>query len=466
MPGDMKRACFDEKSNPAEIVKTPAWFGKKYLTKYLIRDVSFIISPMLKSPRFGFAVFFAAALTGTLCAGLPARAADGGDPYVFLLDGEGLFGYSDTDGSTGGDFSTSDKWLSSLALKLNGNDQLIGLYNGSFQQSDLFIRQEEGSQSSNQVMDNNFSFAFKKFVDSRTVFKPSFFYDIVYVKDSADEELGNGLYDYTDLGGGFENTHLFGEGADGSKLTYGFNYFRREYPNYRSLSALASRNPLEDREKDFDGYKLDAAYRAPWWFKTTGELSAQALLKNYVDKRTVDANGIFKDDNRQDTYLEAGGTLIKQVTKEMSVSLVTQWKGNYSNLDFYDTRNSLALTDDRFFENYYDYWAYVLAPGVSIRGPKIFQNASAPSSVRVGYTYEKTHYPGRVAQNTAGTLSDEDQEDLNHKVAAQLSVPLDQHWTWLLAGSYEKQTSNQAFEQTFRYTYETWSVLSGVRFEL
>lgn len=405
-------------------------------------------------------------------AALPARAeepapASGTDPFIFLLDGEALFGYADIAGPTEGDFSTSEKWLASAAYKVNEQDRLIALYNGSFRKDNIFIRQDEGSQSSNQLLSHNLSAAYQKYFGETFVFKPVFFYDTVFVKETADESLGDGLYDYEDLGGGFENTHLFagGDGQLNRKLTYGFSVFQREYPNYQTLEALSSRQPLEDKEKDFIGYKTDASWRAPWWFETTGRLSGTALVKDYTDKLTVDANGIRESDNRLDFYYEFEGTVLKPVTETLNAGFASAWKHNLSNLDFYDTRNTLALTDDRFFENYYDYFAYELRPFITVEGPKFVAEAK-PSSLQVSYTFEKTFYPGRTAQDISGVLLGEDQEDRNGKTSVQLTVPLSRQWSWILAASHEKQVSNQKFERTFLYSYESWSVLSGVSFEL
>ncbi len=406
------------------------------------------------------------AFAGTLPAAADESPANT-DPFIFLLDGEALFGYADIAGPTEGDFSTSEKWLASAAYKVNEKDRLIGLYNGSFRKDNIFIRQDEGSQSSNQLLSHNLSAAFKKYFGDAFVFKPVFFYDTVFVKETADESIGDGLYDYEDLGGGFENTHLFAS-ADGElnrKLTYGFNIFKREYPNYRTLEALSSRQPLEDKEKDFTGYKTDASYRAPWWFESTGRFAGIALFKDYTDKLTIDSNGIREGDNRQDFYYEIEGSIVRPFTETLSAGFASVWKQNFSSLDFYDTRNTLPLADDRFFENYYDYHAYVLRPFVTVKGPK-FSEASEESSLQVSYSFEKTFYPGRTAQDISGLLLSEDQEDRNGKTSAQLTVPLGRQWSWILSGSYEKQSSNQKFERTFLYSYESWSVLSGVRFEL
>ena len=287
-----------------------------------------------------------------------AEAPGASDPFIFLLDAEALFGYSDIAGPAEGDFSTSEKWLASAAYKVNEKDRLIGLYNGSFRKDNIFIRQDEGSQNSNQLLSHNLSAAFKKHFGESMVFKPVFFYDTVFVKETADEDLGDGLYDYEDLGGGFENMHLF-KGEDGKmrRLTYGFNVFQREYPNYRTLEALSSRQPLEDKEKDFFGYKADASWRTPWWFDTSARISGTALFKDYTDKLTVDANGIREDEERQDFYFEIGGSLFKELTEQVGIGFGSGFKNNSSNLNFYDTRNTLTLTDDRYFDGYYDYHA-------------------------------------------------------------------------------------------------------------
>jgi hypothetical protein len=413
-----------------------------------------------------------AAAVAFCLAGQPAQAAEEApqtpatDPFIYILDGESLFGYSDIAGPAAGDFSTSHKWLTSASYKVNEKDRLIALFNGSFRKDNIFIRQDEGSQASNQLLSYNLSAAYKKFFGDMMNFKPVFFYNVVLLKETADERLGKGLYDYEDIGGGFENTHqILGEDGKERLLTYGFNFFRREYPNYRTLEALSSREPLEDKEKDFLGYKLDGSYRAPWWFDTTARLEGTLLFKDYTDKLTVNSNGIRQNDGRQDLYLEFGGAVYKALTEQLNGGFSAMFKNNTSNLDFYDTRNTLALTDDRFFEGYYDYHAYELKPSLTVTGPTFFKGAK-PSSAQVSWAYEKTFYPGRTAQDVSGVLLGTDQVDRNAKTAVQLNVPMSKQWTWVMAGSYEKQVSNQKFENSYLYSYEAWSLLTGVSLEL
>ncbi len=82
-----------------------------------------------------------------------------------------------------------------------------------------------------------------------------------FSKQSADEQMGLGLYDYIDTGVYFENFNKgdFGETSD--KLTEGFKYIERTFRNYNTLESMVDTTLTPDeytREKDCLIYSLYA----------------------------------------------------------------------------------------------------------------------------------------------------------------------------------------------------------------
>ncbi len=387
-------------------------------------------------------------------------------PLVYILDGTALSGYSDVAGPTEGDFSINTTWLGSVGWNISDQTQAILAYNGSFQQSQLFIAQDEGAKESNQVMSNNLSAALKYAVNDNFVFEPNLFFDVIYVKETADEQLGRGLYDYEDKGAGFENTHVFDSQTDQIKfLTYGLTVFHRQYPHYSSLISQFSDSTLEQNEKDFYGYKLDTSYKTKLNQKLTGTLDGTFIFKDYTDKLNVSSDGIREEDKREDFYFEITGDLLQEINDSWSLGFGTGFTQNISSLDYYDTRNTTSLTDDRFFGGYYDYFKYFVSPSLLFK-PQINTDKNMNPLLQLSYTFDRTFYTGRNALDQFDTIKSEDQLDQSHTIFAQSTWPITSQLNWITSGSWKKQTSNNDFEQSYQYSYEVWSVLSGVSFEL
>ena len=411
---------------------------------------------------------FAALLSiAYLAAPLAVSAAETqqDNPYIFLLDAESLAGYSKVAGDADGDFSTTNRWLTSLGYKADPSTVLIGAYNGSYDRSQLFIRQEEGDRQSNKLMTNNASFAIKKNFTDSFVFRPVIFYNVIFVEETNDEDLGNGLYDYQDFGGGFKNTHTFGEGKEKQQFSYGFTAFERHYPNFESLlSAFDPNASLEKDEKDFVGYKGDVGWEMPLWMDIRGSLGYTLLYKDYTDKLTINQNGIRTGDQREDFYHEGTASLFKMIERWVGVGVISTLSWNDSNLDLYDTRSSASLADDRFFEDYYDYFAYTVSPSV-----RFYHDMDAEGKRRaelaLTYTYEGLFYPDREALDETGNLIGDDQEDDAHIVGGRLTVPLTEQFSWVSVVQYKSQDSNQKFEQFYRYNYEIWSATTGISYQ-
>lgn len=387
------------------------------------------------------------------------------NPYVFLAEAESLFGYSKIAGDEEGDFSTTNKWLASLGYRTDPETLLVGAYNGSYDRTNVFIAQEEGARQSNKLMTNNFSLALKKNVTESFAFRPSLFYNIVWIEETADEELGDGLYDYEDLGGGFENTHRWGEGDDERALKYGFDFFSREYPNYTSLlSTFDPNGSLEENEKDFLGYKATAGWEAPVWGAMRGAIGYTFLFKDYTDKLTINSNGIRQGDKREDVYQEVTASLFHRIAECFAIGVTSSFDWNLSNLDLYDTRNTASLADDRFFEDYYDYWSVDVTPSVHFYH-RMDEEGKRVARLTFAYTFEGLFYPDRTALDPAGNLTSEDQRDYGHVATARLAVPLTKQVSWITAAHYKSQDSNQKFENVYRYNYELWSARTGIAFE-
>ncbi len=381
---------------------------------------------------------------------------------MYLMDAELLGGYSKIPGKDG-ITSTSDRWSISPNYKFNDKILWINLYAGTFERIMQVVAQEEGGRLSSDTFSESFYSAFKIELNERWSIRPLFFADWVFVDETKDESLGNGLYDYRDIGGGLESTWVTLQEKDlKHEFRLGYRFFKREYPNFRSLLSLFDPNgSTEVNEKDFYGHKLSVGFESQSRDQWSWAVEAATLYKDFTDKLTINSSGIRTSDLRQDWLEVVSANASHPLNENFRVKLDTQFSFNLSNLDFYDTHNTLTLADDNFIKNYFDYILFSVGPTLIYR-KEIEKNEALVLSV--GYRFQVQHYPGRKAQDAAGLYQSNDQEDLNHVFQGRLSVPINKNFSWVTSYAYTLARSNQKFENFYLYSYDNWNVLSGVSF--
>ena len=415
-----------------------------------------------------FKKIFAASLFFTLGAGLilvpvTARAEASKNNFFYVLEAEGLGGYSDIPGHHG-TVSSIDSWLVSPTWKLNDKLYWINLYNGSFDRSAQVVAQEEGGRRADTTQSHNLSSSLKYNVTDTWSLRPLFFAEWNFVNETADEKFGKGLYDYHDIGGGIESswiTQETREQKDENRL--GFRYLNREYPNYHSLLSLFDRNSsVEDNEKDLNGYKFNLSHDSRSKEGWSWGLEGIFFYKDYTDKKTIDLNGIRSGGARQDYVEYVNAHIAHPLSKEWMFRLDGQFTDNQSNLDFYDTHNTSTFADDNFLKNYFDYFSFMAKPSL-IYTKNIEKDRDFV--LTVSYTFDALHYPGRKAQDVSGVYQAADEQDYTHTVTAKTNYPLTKYVSWVVYGSYANATSNQKFESFYLYTYESWTAVTGISFK-
>ena len=380
-------------------------------------------------------------------------------PLITVLEAEILGGYSQIEGRNG-EFSSIDSWLFSPTLKLNDSLYWINLYNGSYNRSAQVVAQEEGGRQTDTTQTHHLSTALKYDVNDTWSLRPLFFTDWIFVNETEDEDFGEGLYDYRDIGGGIESawvTLKTKEKEDTVRL--GFRYLDRTYPNYHSL--LSSFNPngsVETDEKDLNGYKVNLGYDGRSQQGWSWGLEGIFFYKDYTDKKTINSNGIRLSDTREDFVEYLNVTASHPVGPDWTFSLDGQMTFNQSNLDFYDTHNTLALGDDNFLKDYFDYFSFLARPALTYRRA---WGQDRTFIFTADYTFYALHYPGRKTQNVSGVYQAEDEQDYQHTFSAKVNVPITANISWVAYGNYTLADSNQKFEAFYLYDYNLWTAVTG-----
>ncbi len=383
------------------------------------------------------------------------------EALFYVLEAEALGGYSSITGHQG-TFSSIDNWLVSPTLKLNDGLYWINIYNGSYNRSAQVVAQEEGGREANTTQQHSLSSSFKFKINESWSLRPLFFTDWIFVNQTNDEDFGDGLYDYRDIGGGIESSWTTLDTKDRKdELRLGFRYLNREYPNYQSLLSLFDPNgAIETNEKDLNGYKInlghDSRSRNDWSWGLEGIF----FYKDYTDKKTINSNGIRSTgDTREDIVEYLNAHLSHPLGKEWGFRLDGQFAANQSDLDFYDTHNTLALGDDNFLKDYFDTVSFLARPALTYT-----RNIKKDMDfvLSANYSFYALLYPGRKAQNVSGVYQTDDQRDFTHTFSVKASYPITDHLSWVALGSYTIADSNQKFENFYLYSYDLWSAVTGI----
>jgi len=408
-----------------------------------------------------------AALVAFLIACLGAPAANGAE-LVQLGHVELYTAYSEIKGGED-DLGTDLSGYYSPSIKFDDTLFLIPLYSIQFHRVEQFLPQEEGNVFYNTYMVHDLNLALRK------EFKPGWFFKIGalgtwnIVRESDEESWSEGLYDYQDAGGVLEVKRQVRKEEAVSMYLAAVEYYRRQYPNFRTLISAATVVPPERREKDYDAYKVKLRAESANADGLRGYLEGRYTHKFFVDKHLVRSDGTLNGSKKRKDYLvelDTGFSTPLPLPFELegfSLYFDTNYTHNFSNLAFYDDRTTVPLGDDVYTPRYYGYDSFTVTPAVEYRRAldeeKILR-------FRVGYGYMHRYYSHRKAQRAvSGAYSSKEQSDRQYEYFALLSVPIRKGLAWVTKYSWITARSNQKFETFYRYNYDYQSIKSGISWD-
>jgi len=360
------------------------------------------------------------------------------------------------------DYGADTSAFYSPVLKFNDTFCLIPLVDVHFNSYPQYLPQEEGNSFYNTYLVTNLHIA------ARKEYKPGWFIKLTplatwnIMKETPDDDWGDGLYDYTDYGVEAELRHIISGASSEQHYSSAFEYYKRTYPNFTTLISSTTVTPPEVHEKDYHGLKYSARAErnytnlGGWYFEP------YLLQKLYSDKHTVNDDGTLdlnEDRHDYEVGLNFGGTYLPRNLSRFQLSLDNDYVINNSNMSYYDTRNTLGLGDDVFTDKYYDYQSFSIAPGVEYAHP-IGNEKSI--RLRLGYDYTVRWYSDRKAQFSNGDYRSQDQHDQEHTYSAILRIPLIKSVDFVVNYALNHVDSNQKFEDFYRYSFDSYSIKTGI----
>ena len=395
------------------------------------------------------------------------------DNWMLIADLSAFYTGSDVSGSGDTDGGSISALLAPV-YKFNDRTFFILMYDGLYYEKREFYSDQIGSKERTEFMSHSITPMVRFDFGERAQYSltPSVFHTATYNKDVETDDWDEGLYNYRDYGGGLDVDirELFGKNGT---LSFGVQYYEREYPNYTSLLAkavgfgfldLKAGLNTEKDEQDYDGVIVTAGYSRIRPFGLSWEAGYSWLNKDFDDNKVVNSQGELTDTGREDDLygldlnlwyaMDIAGGL------KLGVDLnVTTYDSNENFWDGFRTDSAGLFDPDNYTPDYHDYDSFRLRPNLS------YTFALFPLTPSISYSFEKKKYDERVAETSIGAYKNSKQEDETHVVTVGLRYDFTDNWAGLVQWTYTDQDSNNEDERTYTYDYSMNQYAIGVSYK-
>ncbi len=394
-------------------------------------------------------------LAAALTAAGPARAAE----FVPVFNGTFLLGQTLQDGK-----STSWNGNANLqftpAVKFNESWGLIPTYAGSYQGTKSVADLGSGGQLFQDSMSHSVRM---KGIWRRgnLKLKPQAGYRWEYLRETTDESWGKGLFDYRKPSLGFEAEYAVAEA-----VTVGgsFDWYRIEFPNYRSLESSVQGQGLGREQasgRTLDSVNTSWTGTASFPFAIPGVKTRLAV--NWTDRKYPEQNivlntGSLSADRRSDGIKSVALTLGRGWRLGDDTGVYVDLQGSWTRLD--STQNHYDAESSRFTGDYYSYEERSIQPRAT------FTLGKRKVELSVAYLNTRREYLSRAAQDPGGTYLADTMVLNQDNFFFDLAVPVGHGFKILVNSTIATARSNQRYEKFFKTNYTLQSHMLGFSYSL
>lgn len=349
----------------------------------------------------------------------------------------------------------------SPVLNLGEGHELVPVYSGNYSGTQDVQELAGGGVLTRQRQSHTLSL---KYVYTRDFdkYKPRVSYSKAMVRETKDEDWGDGLFDYDTFSFGFE---LERERPHGT-LAGSYDLFSVTYPNYATLlsdsqsvfndtttfnqlSTNAGENPMDNIS-----HRLAFSYT---WFPEPLVMKAgyDFTWRNYPDQALAANPAVgqspFKSDERSD--------LVQNLTFSASRALKPVFLSAGARVGWLSSnQGSYDSTRQKYMDDYYSYIDVSLNPAMTLA----LKNGS---QFRFGLEWRKVFYLGRLKQAADGTYGNEEIDQTYWLSSVSARYPVFGRFYLRGAFNYQLSDSNMRYEDNYRYNYKASTYLAGVEWE-
>lgn len=396
-------------------------------------------------------ILFWELLVGLLCFNIPVWATL---KESFLINADFTGGYYKLKGK--------DKSLGinlrlniGLPFEFDKRNFLLPFYEVSYEETDR-VKTEEGIVWTDKLLDQIICIGYTCIFNDKIENKFSLQYFNEQVKGTKDESLNSGLYNYYDCGIKEQIKYKGYISRFPTIFEVGYKFYRRQYPHYEGLYYKAYKKGPRWIE-DYNGHKIwleGNIYQGEkkYFFKYTG------LWKLYTDDlvQIKPKSGIeypFSDEKREEkiNWLEIG--FGNNLSNWLVVKLIGEMSERRSNQNYYDTKTPA------FYSHFFDYNEYKISPSLIFC---LYETIDC----HLNYSYIYKKYKKRPAQDEKGNYLKEKLYKQDHILGLITSYPLSKRCGLKVRFYYDISKSNTAYEQTYKYNYQSINLSLGIKYEL
>lgn len=356
-------------------------------------------------------------------------------------------------------FYGNGSWSLASVLKFSDKNTLIPSYAGALRRT-VQVQELVGGALLTQSQQTHILKLkdIHRFGESRWKGKAQLGYTKELLRETKDESWGDGIFDYDKYLVGFEAER---EGEKFRSLRTGFDVYFLRYPNYETIASREFGSEITAGGNVLDLDAVDWLTSAEVKLYDRGYLNASLLLspRLYRDARIVEETGLFNSDKRRDFYIWNAYNVQHtfRALKPQSLNMVnvlglfTSIAYNSSNQNNYDARQTI------FNENYYDYREWQA-------GPRWGAKLGNRWDVGLSYTFTQRRYSDRPVQTPTGAYT-------GGQINNEIQLYSSQVGFYLLRGislnasvAHQISKSNQKYEQTYKYNYESTHFFIGVSY--
>lgn len=386
-----------------------------------------------------------------------ARAVEISPIYdVEVLGGQNF--YNGQKGSLGGN---ADGTLAP-AMRFNGNWALLPTFNSAYSGTEQVLDVIGGQTLFQAQWDNSFSLKGIYTPDgSDWRLKPSGSFKYEFLKETNDEQFGQGLFDYRQWDIGFEGEYVY---RDPYAFHVSLDYYSVHFPNYTSLESQAAglglaRQLVGDDVLDTNNILLQAGVSAPVYDRLVFEGGLMVLNQNFPDQHLVDLEGALDAPVRDDitTTLTAGIKMPKELNSDMRVLGALDLSACYNT----SNQNSFDATQAQYIPYYYNYGQVKVSPSFKLMVGPVKQ----PVVVGVNGAYWYRRYPYRPVQDPSGNYIGGEIHTNNWMFEGSVNYPISPRFDLVFDAQYGQGTSNMQFDEFFQYQYTVSSYWFGFSYK-
>jgi hypothetical protein len=301
--------------------------------------------------------------------------------------------------------------------------------------------------------------------ESRWRLKPGISYKLSYLKETADESWGGGLFD----------ERLWTIGAEAELLTrephsvrVSLDWFDASYPNYTSLESQAAlqfqgqplaRELVGDRILDRHGARAALAFDMPAGERVRLDAGLSTVWSRYGRQKIVNEAGQFDADERQDFLTSVSAAA--RMPHEWNADLRALGSLTFGAGILASNQNGYDASRGKFLPRFYDYRELSVTPAVKL----LVGAPREPVTVDLALGWRRRSYANRQAQDGAGAYTGGPLSTTEISFAGTLTYPIVRRFRLVFTLERASASSNQRFERFYRYAYETTSALAGFRWD-